>query len=37
VREALSHLTSVPIAVDFTGSNIVYRNQELVGTGDAGR
>jgi len=33
VRAALSHLTSVPIAVDFTGSSIVYRNQALVETG----
>ena len=30
VREALSHLISVPVSVDFTGSTIVYRKEELL-------
>jgi D-glycero-alpha-D-manno-heptose-7-phosphate kinase len=31
VREALSHLITVPISTDFTGSTIVYRKEELLG------
>jgi D-glycero-alpha-D-manno-heptose-7-phosphate kinase len=27
VREALSHLISVPVRVDFTGSTIIYRQE----------
>ena len=33
VREALSHLITVPVSVDFTGSTIVYRKEELLGDG----
>jgi D-glycero-alpha-D-manno-heptose-7-phosphate kinase len=35
VREALSHLITVPVSVDFTGSTIVYRKEELLGAGQA--
>src|SRR5580704_8928432 len=35
VREALSHLITVPVSVDFTGSTIIYRKEELLGTGQA--
>ena len=35
VREALSHLITVPVSVDFTGSTIVYRKEELLGKGEA--
>ena len=35
VREALSHLITVPVSADFTGSTIVYRKEELLGTGQA--
>src|SRR5262245_63836571 len=31
VRMALSHLITVPISADFTGSTIVYRKEELRG------
>ena len=31
VREALSHLITVPISTDFTGSTIVYKKEELRG------
>src|SRR5258707_3639280 len=31
VREALSHLITVPVSADFTGSTIVYRKEDLVG------
>jgi D-glycero-alpha-D-manno-heptose-7-phosphate kinase len=34
VREALSHLISVPVSVDFTGSTIVYRKEELLETAE---
>jgi len=34
-REALSHLITVPVSVDFTGSTIVYRKEELLGAGQA--
>jgi D-glycero-alpha-D-manno-heptose-7-phosphate kinase len=33
VRAALSHLITVPISTDFTGSTIVYRKEELRGLG----
>ncbi|MBV8393877.1 MAG: kinase [Alphaproteobacteria bacterium] len=33
VREALSNLTEVPVAIDFSGSSIVYRNEEFIGAG----
>jgi D-glycero-alpha-D-manno-heptose-7-phosphate kinase len=35
VREALSHLITVPVSADFTGSTIVYRKEELFGKGEA--
>jgi len=35
VREALSHLITVPVSADFTGSTIVYRKEELLGMGQA--
>ena len=35
VREALSHLITVPVSADFTGSTIVYRKEELLGMGEA--
>ena len=28
VRQALSHLIVVPVAVDFTGSTIIYKTEE---------
>jgi len=28
MREALAHLTEVPVGIDFTGSSIVYRNEQ---------
>jgi hypothetical protein len=31
----LSHLITVPVSVDFTGSTIVYRKEELLGAGQA--
>jgi D-glycero-alpha-D-manno-heptose-7-phosphate kinase len=31
VREALCEHTSVPIGIDFTGSTIVYKNEEFIG------
>lgn len=31
VREALSDLITVPVSVDFTGSTLVYRKEDLVG------
>jgi D-glycero-alpha-D-manno-heptose-7-phosphate kinase len=33
VRAALSHLITVPVSVDFTGTSIVYRKEELLGPG----
>jgi D-glycero-alpha-D-manno-heptose-7-phosphate kinase len=33
VRAALSHLITVPISTDFTGSTIVYKKEELRGLG----
>ena len=35
VREALSHLITVPVSADFTGSTIVYRKEELLAAGGA--
>ena len=37
VREALSHLITVPVSADFTGSTIVYRKEELLGMAEAER
>ena len=31
VAKALSHLITVPVSADFTGSTIVYRKEELLG------
>ena len=33
VTKALSHLITVPVSSDFTGSTIVYRKEELIGGG----
>ena len=33
VAKALSHLITVPVSADFTGSTIVYRKEELLGGG----
>jgi D-glycero-alpha-D-manno-heptose-7-phosphate kinase len=35
VRAALSHLITVPISADFTGSTIVYKKEELLGPGSS--
>jgi D-glycero-alpha-D-manno-heptose-7-phosphate kinase len=31
VRDVLAGLTSVPVGIDFSGSSIVYRNEEFIG------
>jgi D-glycero-alpha-D-manno-heptose-7-phosphate kinase len=33
VAKALSHLITVPVSADFTGSTIVYRKEELLAPG----
>jgi D-glycero-alpha-D-manno-heptose-7-phosphate kinase len=37
VAKALSHLITVPVCTDFTGSTIVYRKEELLGPGGSPR
>lgn len=37
VRAALSHLITVPVTADFTGSRIIYCNEELLGTEHAAK
>ena len=36
VREALSHLITVPVSADFTGSTLVYRKEDLLGAAKSG-